>query len=314
LASQRYTLPDSEIADKDRALREAVMATVAAWKALYGKVPPLEARPASRPRNHGTQAWELADLRCQALTKLYAADARKDEKLIEFRRAVLGDQLLPGGEEIDRACRAWIEGFNRGWMYFGTLMEARFVASEPDEDKHYDMLEQLRQLHELTEELGHRYDWIKGAATQFVLADQDPEASTLRAGGRIPYSWISASRITMVIDPMVSPEDVADFYQRVRKSNSYFAGAQVRPLKAKALHLAAFSADIRPGERSVDQVKRWNELHPDHTYDHTSPTAISNFVRDMKLARDRLLNPKLGAEANRNAQKALNQSRASRPA
>lgn len=118
----------------------------------------------------------------------------------------------------------------------------------------------------------------------------------LRAKGRIPHSWISASRITMVIDPALPPEYVADFYQSIRKSADFYGDTKVRPLTERALLLAAFSATTDDNERAADQVRRWNAQHPEHAYDENDSAAVSNFRRDYKQARERLLHPKLGRQ------------------
>lgn len=303
LVKQRIPLPDIDMmrVDEREAVLSAVRETVKAWLDLYGSVPPGVGRPKTRPP-HGPAVSRLAELRQDAMTALYAADARADEEVLAFRNNELGGKLLPGGDQVDTSCREWILGFDGGWACLAILMSARFPADERDDGKsRYDWPETLRSLHKLSDRLARRYDWIKGAATQFVLADQVPRVYPLRASGRIPYSWISASRITLVLDPATSPEEVADFYQRVRKSDSYYAGAQVRPLSAKALMLAEFSATAYDAERAIDQVKRWNEQHPEHAYDHSSPASVSNFRRDLKQARARLLYPRLGLAADRGA-------------
>ena len=133
----------------------------------------------------------------------------------------------------------------------------------------------------------------------FVLTGITPSVYPVRASGRVPYSWISASRITMVIDPATPPEDVAQFYQRIRKSDSYYGDVNIRPLAEKALMLAAFSATCTASEKPIDQVRRWNAEHPDNAYDASDSRAVGNFRRDLKQATERLLNPKLSIEGPR---------------
>jgi hypothetical protein len=302
LVKQRYPVPDYDGRDRDAALQEAVQATVQAWQDLYSAVRPSVERLPLPPRAGDVPRLEA--LRGLALSALYAADARRDKGVLEFRREILHDRLLPADDSFDAECHAWIQGHEQGWMFMGRLLSVQFVADDPSDEKGYDMPWTLRILHEITERLGKRYDWTKYGATRFVLSDWTPPVHPLRAHGRIPYAWISASRITLVVDPAVSPEHVAEFYQRIRKSDSYYAGAQVRPLGEKALLLAAFSASTNDGEPAIDQVHKWNVLHPGHAYDETNPGSVSNFRRDMKQARDRLLHPKLGHEGTRDAQKA----------
>lgn len=284
--------PDEET-HGGRAREQAVDDAVTEWIRYYRDAPPRVRRTQHEPKQR--EVSRLASLRRQALTALYAAEAEKDPAVQAFRRTHLDGQLLPSEPgQVDAACRDWITA--RGPEFFGRLMSVRRVADEPDSDKHHEMPEPLRDLYALTEKLGKRYDWVKGAATMFVLSGLVPEVTTLRAGGRVTYDWVSASRITMVIDPATSPEDVRDLYQYVRKSDSFYgADANLRPLLEKSLLLAAFSASCTDQERPVEQVRRWNSEHPEHAYDADHSRAVGNFRRDLRQARDRLLNPKLGA-------------------
>ncbi len=302
LLKRNYPVPDFDDFEQNEALRVAVEDTVEAWKDFYGDLPSTEEESPAvitpPPPREGEP--DVAGLRRVAMTALSVADARRDEEVLRFRTKVLGGNLLPGGERADGACRDWVyAAVEDGWKYYGLLMEARFVADHPDKDRRFPMPEPLRELYLLSERLGARYDWIKGAATMFVLADVEPEVLPLRAGGRVPYSWLSASRINLVVDPATTPAELAEFYQQVRKSPAYYGGAQVRPMGEKALLMAAFAANAPEDERGVALVKRWNEQYPQFQYATANPTSVSNFRRDLRQACERLLVPKLGLEARR---------------
>lgn len=305
LLKRNYPVPDFDDFEQNEALRVAVEDTVEAWKDFYGDLPSdddEESAPLITPPRPREGEPDVTGLRRIALTALSVADARRDEEVLRFRTIVLGGNLLPGGERADEACRDWVyAAAEDGWKYYGLLLEARFVADHPDKDRHFHMPEPLRELYLLTERLGARYDWIKGAATMFVLADVEPQVLPLRAGGRVPYSWLSASRINLVVDPATTPAELAEFYQLVRKSPAYYGGAQVRPIGEKALLMAAFAAKAPEDERGVALVKRWNEQYPQFPYDPANPASVSNFRRDLRQACERLLVPKLGLEARRRA-------------
>jgi len=290
-ANNAFTVDEEEYGSLSQARETAVRDAVGAWLAYYENAP-----ATVRRTEHGTSRPDgpkhLAALRGRALSKLSAADAAKHPGVVAFRAEHLAGQLLPAGEEADQACLDWIT--ERGPEYYGRLMGARFVADEPDTDRHPRMPEPLRELYLLSEEIGKKYSWIKGAATMFVLTGQEPEVFPLRASGRITYNWLPASRITLVIDPWVSPDEVRDLYHHVRKSDSYFgADANLRPQLEKALLLAEFSITCTDDESGTEQVQRWNTEHPEHAYPDGVRVA-GNFRRDMRQAVDRLLNPKLG--------------------
>ncbi len=91
------------------------------------------------------------------------------------------------------------------------------------------------------------------------------------------------SRITLTIDPALSPREVADHYASVRRR---FTGRRNREITSKHLRLALFAADKTKGSSFKQRMAAWNDEHPQWSY-----SRVTNFARDCAQARRRLLYP-----------------------
>ena len=76
----------------------------------------------------------------------------------------------------------------------------------------------LDRLRQVSESLARRYKWWEAQATTFVLTDVSPLLSSLRGGFRIEFNQPISSRITMEINPTLTPEEVAKQYKKLRAS------------------------------------------------------------------------------------------------
>jgi hypothetical protein len=96
----------------------------------------------------------------------------------------------------------------------------------------------LGQLAGLADALVDDYRWRPSEATTFVLTGQAPEVSVYVGSAEIRYGEMSAaSRVTMTLDPALSPEDVAGIYARLRQR--FHAGPLPRHQPARRYRLAA---------------------------------------------------------------------------
>ena len=93
-------------------------------------------------------------------------------------------------------------------------------------------------------------------------------------------------RITITVDPTVTPDDVADAYRQAR---SHFVDPKkARTQDTKRLALAVF-CDRGPTDESWSQtLKRWNKRLPDW---RCRSDDVFNFHRHASAARQRLLQP-----------------------
>ena len=114
-----------------------------------------------------------------------------------------------------------------------------------------------------------------------VLTDELPPVEP--AKWQLYWSTIPClSRITLTIDPALSPRQVESLYRRVR---GQVLDGRYRNLTRKHALLAAFTTTLS-GLKLSDQMSKWNARYRQWKY-----KAVTNFGRDAKTARDRLLTP-----------------------
>lgn len=76
----------------------------------------------------------------------------------------------------------------------------------------------LGQLARLAGSIAEDYRWRLSGATMFVLTGRMPEVQVYVGSAEIHYNEMSAaSRVTMTLDPSLSPEDVAGIYASLRQ-------------------------------------------------------------------------------------------------
>ena len=147
----------------------------------------------------------------------------------------------------------------------------------------------LDELSRLGERLVERYGWKDDQATVFVLTGVTPYLVGIRLETEYTSACPAASRIKLVIDPVVPPQEVLATYTRLRQR---ILGGRYRPLSPKHLRLAVFSAEEKkPGTTWTMVMERWNAQHPDESYTHETI-----FARDAAAARKRLLSPRLNPD------------------
>ena len=140
----------------------------------------------------------------------------------------------------------------------------------------------LHRLERLAYKLSEDFRWSKAEAVAFILA------------GRVPFVHIATyrlslsdppcmSRITLTLDPALSPRQVEGIYRNIR---SRALSGRYRNISNKHAVLAAFAAE-HEGETTLSAVMAsWNKRYPRWRY-----KAVTNFGRDAKAARERLLYP-----------------------
>ncbi len=155
----------------------------------------------------------------------------------------------------------------------------------------------LARLERLSTTLAARYRWQPALATVFILTGLPPFVSTLTADFELTTFETAAgqvsalSRITLTIDPVLSPHEVLRQYQAIRQ---HILGPKYRELHQRQLRLAVFCLD-RPAEESAeDRRVAWNQAVTDTSSDPQwayPPERLGHFTRDAKKALDKLLTP-----------------------
>jgi hypothetical protein len=141
----------------------------------------------------------------------------------------------------------------------------------------------LEELRYLSEELARRYRWQASQATIFVLTGLTPLLAEVRSTVEFRAPYFALSRIALVVDPAVSPRELAERYRQVRQE---LLPGRSRPLTDKHIELALFTAERPDAERWAEQMAGWNAAHPEWRYEQ-----VSNFSRDARQAQRRLLEP-----------------------
>lgn len=136
--------------------------------------------------------------------------------------------------------------------------------------------------------LASNYPWTTAQSTMFVLTGLYPEVRGIEAESVMPRPVKAATRISLVIDPTVTPDEVRDEYHRLRQQ---ILVGRYKTRSDKHLRLAAFIAE-RPDEESwQDRMLAWNKVYAEPQFKGYGYSYRSNFIRDAgRVCRD-LLNP-----------------------
>lgn len=199
-----------------------------------------------------------------------------------------------------------------------------YVADRQERAITVDARGALGQLAKLAENLSDQYRWRPSGATMLVLAGRRPEVFVYLGSAEIRYNEASATtRVTMTLDPALNEEDVAGIYGRLRQRfhpkppkyvsvRRYRLAAHVgphvqvrvgtpgsrlgpgRPPTPGPSGLAVFLEPVA-GHTWEGMRRDWNEIYGDQGDEGTGRNwrydSASNFIRDAKIAMERLLYP-----------------------
>lgn len=143
----------------------------------------------------------------------------------------------------------------------------------------------LDRLCQLSEGLAG-YGWDEASATNFVLTGEIPVVRSIEIRGSRASGYLTLARISLTVDPALSPREVADHYRRMR---GRILKGRHRELSAKHMCLAAFAAGRPAGEKWREGMAVWNKEYPSWKY-----KTETNFGRDCTQAVRRLLHPDYG--------------------
>lgn len=320
LADENYI---QEVIDGERSINQlaaSVRRFVRAWGDLPSPPTAGEMKPTRfRSGGHHEEATTLGD-RMYALSEVFAAEANQDAGVVAFRQEVLGGQLLAYEEVeawIDRQAEAdgpvtrylmnvpLPDGAAVDHDAAGVFTRDPLTISEnghraegvqiftldyqiPDSEwKHVRPTRlggELESLRQLSEGLAKRYRWHAGQATVFVLTGITPLLTSCVEGAVLRFDRPVLSRITLSLDPVVSPKEVMDHYRNLRQR--MLQGERYRTQDHKALRLAVFYAERPDGETWRERMAAWNDQYPDWPAKDEG-----QFGRDCRLAYQRLMDP-----------------------
>ncbi|HVM35596.1 MAG TPA: hypothetical protein VM784_09645 [Actinomycetota bacterium] len=150
----------------------------------------------------------------------------------------------------------------------------------------------LAELGELSEHLADKYRWNQYEAAAWALTGLSPHVTPITGSSTVGTNYTRdigsydvTSRVTITLDPTVSPEQLAAWWREVRHR---MLPGRYRPQQVKALRLARFAARSDPDATWEEDRRRWNAEvggeHPDWRYKD-----VANFRRHAKDAVRRLL-------------------------
>ncbi|KIQ62847.1 hypothetical protein TR51_28465 [Kitasatospora griseola] len=183
----------------------------------------------------------------------------------------------------------------------------------------------LGELAELSQKLAEHYRWHPAWATQFVLAGIQPTVLAYTASAEISYGvgGAATTRVTLTLDPALTPEQVAELYGQLRTAMQPEPPQRAQSLRSCRLaehvgpHLLHHPVNAQDTKRRgrprradppgtfvyyVDPVdctwqdlrRTWNARYPS-TGEDGKPwryDSQSNFIRDAQRAFLRLLDPR----------------------
>ena len=278
----------------------------------FSHIPEVLLRPPRNATDSGTR-----QIRLQILSDLTAKQAATEKSVVTFRRQHLNERLLKGEEVVEWITRHAAEeapasrylripvpdGYdlisrNRRIIVEPLLsisdtspvthvgMELLSYAAPGDQwvrripVKYGGVLDRLRMV---SEYLARRFPWEEAQASKFVLTGSIPVLSSLRGEIRMAFSQPISSRISMEIDPTLTPEEVAEQYKKLRAS---LIGARYRSMSEKHLRLAEFyGGDKSEGTTWTALMDKWNNSQ-DRGWEYDR---FESFARDCKQAWQRLM-------------------------
>jgi hypothetical protein len=311
---------------------------------------PVERPAVDEPGKTGLpQASEATRARIDALSAIYAWWAASEPEVQRFRdRALIGTCAVMGmapasadgllaDEQVDRWVRWCFQadaGSGDPQEHVLALVARRpphsrrpiadlwWIADSREVGQGVDVRGPLGELAKLAETLTERYRWRPSEATMFVLTGAPPEVRVYVGSAEIRSSdrLAAATRVTMTLDPALSPDEVAGIYDRLR--SRFHAGPAPRSQAVRRYRLAGHvgphvhmrmdspGSRTGPGRRPrpgpsglaffIDPVddhtweslrSSWNLLYGNQPgWDYTRQN-ISNFTRDAQTALTRLLFP-----------------------
>jgi hypothetical protein len=128
----------------------------------------------------------------------------------------------------------------------------------------------IGELLELVLGLARDYPWSFGQATQFVLTDEVPDVPPVRTNWN-PGAFPQASRLTLVVDPLITNQELI---ARLRQARESYVNERVPGVCLRGQTLVDFILTRPTSERWDSIVAAWNRLHPEWEY------AAGNMRRD----------------------------------
>ncbi|MGH2692426.1 MAG: hypothetical protein ACRDHM_07965 [Actinomycetota bacterium] len=267
--------------------------------------------PASR-RRRSEEGHAGEHVRALSLLLAHQAGARQDVR--SFRSAALRDELIDQDDVATFIERQRALDANAGRIAIAKVAVPVSVKLDLEKDQHVSGkvfgLESpiltygipgeewpicvpvrfggtLHQLKELSERLSRAYPWSEAQGCVFVLTGATPVVARVRCT-LIHSDPSSTSRISLSVDPTVTPKELAERYGSIR---TRFLGGRYRSPSPKHLRLAALAGTRGEAEPWADALAAWNKgCESSERYPRAK---LRTFARDCRTAVARVLEPRI---------------------
>ena len=225
-----------------------------------------------------TVEWNLA----YCVSGLLALKARREPQVVGFRTDHLRGKPLPQ-DKIE----SWITRISKRegtrtvsrqlvfWSEASQGVTSIFVVDG-------GVLDQLRHLSRL---LAHAYGWQLAQASSFALSDVTPIVESIEVGAEIYPDHPFRSRVTLKVDPSMSPKEVANAY--IWSRNEHFEKRRRQGLKTQTLALfhAQHVVYAERKEKWGVLLEKWNDMCTsaadwEESWKYDTASALTNFRRD----------------------------------
>ena len=140
--------------------------------------------------------------------------------------------------------------------------------------------------------VGHRIPWREADVVAFILSGWIPSLPKARFKVLTLGYFTGQSRLTIDVDPRLSPKDVAQVYNRLRKRR---AKGRDRPMDEKHLALAVFAEKTRRNRVPWSQLRqRWNDENPQWTFSVDEDRYAKRFALECRTAWSRVTGERWG--------------------
>ena len=145
----------------------------------------------------------------------------------------------------------------------------------------------LNRLRRLSVGLAEFYGWEQAQATIFVLADMIPYVPAVEDRVLRKYPLSVRSRILLTIDPKTTPQEVSDYYRRVRRDEF----GRVRRLGERHTNRAVLGIKRLRADRRLNQddLDTWNSHCSKKRKKEWCYDSVGRFARECEQAAKRLL-------------------------
>jgi hypothetical protein len=287
-------------------LANAAQHLMRVWRHHEESTEPHQRRaPVTAPDPDPQAAGDVPLPREVALAKVMAIRAAQEDGVRSFRHEILADRLLAAGMYRGAVyADEWIE---QQWQQEMATLDSHDTEGDPlpilvfahwpPDGKGVSKLRVapggvLDRLRQVAEHLATTYHWELAVAAVFVLVPIVPVIKTLTVQVNPRQDIPALTRVTMTIDPALTPTEVADAYRKVRRQ---VVAKFPREIDEQFLWLAVFVTGRPAGETYSDQMAVWNEWFPQWAYGD-----VQKFGRDYRRALQRLLQSPYQRPSERN--------------